>query len=35
VAEFERRSKLADEHPEELMEWDEAEEAIFGDTKDH
>ena len=30
LAELERRSKYADEHPEELMEWDEAEKEIFG-----
>jgi hypothetical protein len=34
IAELERRSKHADEHPEELMEWDDAEKEIFGGLLD-
>ena len=30
IAELERRSRHAHEHPETLMEWDEAEKEIFG-----
>lgn len=29
IAELDRRSKEADEHPETLMEWEEAEKEIF------
>ena len=32
--EIERRVQHAREHPETLMEWDEAEKAIFGDFED-
>lgn len=34
IAELDRRSKEADEHPETLMEWDEAEKEIFAGLLD-
>ena len=34
IQEIERRVQHAREHPETLMEWNEAEKAIFGDIDD-